>query len=403
MPPRSIRVAQILPYPGVGGTEHATLRIVEAIAARGFESVAFCLSTAYPVIEFFRDAGLEVATWDPRQPRRGERVGFLLHAARLAWEFRRRRIDIVHCADVPAASWSPAPAGRLAAVPVVCHIYNRHPSLEYFNLPGLRAVNQFVFVSESTWRNFAVPVPRERGRVIYYGFPAPAAMRPGEVEQIRMQVRREFGLPERVKLVGMVARVEPQKDFATLARAAARIVAAEPDARFLIVGGTDRTAEQREHYPKVRQELEQNGVASHFIFTGFRSDVDRLLRALDVFVLSTHWEGLPLAVVEAMLRELPVVATAVDGIPEVVEDGRTGLLVPHQDAAGLAAKILGLLAEPQRAAVLGRRGRERVQAVFNEERFGAEICALYRDLLGARTLRRRGVTIASADRLTQQH
>ncbi len=356
---------------------------MEAIAARGFESVAFCLSSASPVIEFFRDAGLEIATWEPRQPRRGERGRFLLHAARLAWELRRRRIDIVHCADVPAASWGPAPAGWLARRPVVCHIYNRHPALEYFNLPGLRAVDQFVFVSEDTWRNFAVPVSRERGRVIYYGFPAPGTMGREEVEQIRLEVRREFGLPESVKLVGMVARVEPQKDFVTLARAAARTVAAEPDVRFLIVGGTSHTAEQREHYPLVRRELEESGVASHFHFTGFRRDVDRLLRALDVFVLSTHWEGLPLAMVEAMLREIPVVATAVDGIPEVVQDGRTGLLVPHEDDMELAAKILSLLRDPERAVVMGRAGRDWARAVFSEERFADEICQLYHDVLVA--------------------
>jgi glycosyltransferase involved in cell wall biosynthesis len=399
---RPIRIAQILPYPGVGGTEHATLRIVEAMSSRGIESVAFCLPTARPVIEFFREARLEVATWEPRYLRRGERAGFLLQAARLAWELRRRGIDLVHCADVPAASWGPAAAARLAGLPAVCHVYNRHPSLESFNVLGLRAVNRFVFVSEATWRHFALRVPRERGRVIYYGFPPPPPMGRDAIEAIRNAVRREFGFPESAKVVGMVARVEPQKDFATFARAAARIIAAEPDVRFLVVGGIDRTPAQREHYPQVRAQLAASGVASHCHFAGFRSDIDRLLRALDVFVLSTHWEGLPLSVVEAMLRDIPVVATAVDGMPEFVEDGTSGLLVAHEGDRELAAKVQSLLVDPARAAGLGRAGGERARTMFDEDRFGTEIYRLYSDLLGRRTLARRGVRCASAARLPQQ-
>ena len=382
MTTRRHRVAHILPYPGVGGTEHATLRVVQAAAAQGFANVAFCPADAPAVRAFFADAGVETAIWHARQPRAGQRLAFARRTTELALALRRRRIDIVHCADVPAASWGAAHAARLARLPVVCHIYNRHPWLENFNFPGLRLVDRFAFVSQATWREFALPVPPASGRVIYYGYPTAPPVEADETAQLRRTIADDLGIPADAGLVGMVARVEPQKDFATLIRAAARVLAVRPDTYFLIVGGTDGTEAQREHFPKVQQEIERLGVASRFVFAGFRRDVDRLLRALDVFVLSTHWEGLPLAVVEAMRQGRPVIATDVDGMQEVVRDGETGFLVPHEDAPALADRLLALLGDPALAGRLGAAGRRSAEVTFGEERFAGEIRDLYHEVLG---------------------
>src|SRR5205085_7303145 len=155
-----------------------------------------------------------------------------------------------------------------------------------------------------------------------------------------------------------------------------------PEARFVVVGDCEEA--NRGHYEEVRRALEGQGVAPYFVFTGFRTDVPRLMSAFDVFVLCTHFEGLPLVILEAMARGLPVVATAVDGIPEIVLEGRTGLLHPRGDAETLAARLAALLGDGALAARLGGAGREFVKMEWSRERFAANMAALYEDVLGVR-------------------
>ena len=138
----------------------------------------------------------------------------------------------------------------------------------------------------------------------------------------------------------------------------------------------------REHYARVRTTLEECGVSKAFVFTGQRQDVTRLLRAIDVFVLSTHWEGLPLVILEAMSQGKPVVATDVDGIPEVVTHGETGLLFPHEDDRQLAAHVLSLLRDAVGAERLGEAGRRLVQTRFTTEQFAMSMNDVYSRLLG---------------------
>jgi glycosyltransferase involved in cell wall biosynthesis len=204
----------------------------------------------------------------------------------------------------------------------------------------------------------------------------------GDAQNDRLDVRREFGIPADAPLVGMLARVAPQKDYPTLARAALRVLREVPGARFMVAGDYDAEA-NRQHYAVVRKALEDCGVSQSFVFTGQRHDVQRLLSAFDVFVLSTHWEGLPLVILEAMSHGKPVVATAVDGIPEVVEHERTGLLFPHEDDLQLGAHILALLRDPVMAARLGEAGRRLVQTKFTRAHFAASMSDVYARLLEA--------------------
>ena len=130
--------------------------------------------------------------------------------------------------------------------------------------------------------------------------------------------------------------------------------------------------------------LEESGVAPYFVFTDFRRDVNRLVSAMDIFVLSTHFEGLPLVILEAMAQAKPVVATAVDGIPEIVVDGKTGLLHRHGDDAHLAAQILALLKDEKRAENLSQAGRLFVERNFSKERFAANMKNMYLEVLGGK-------------------
>jgi glycosyltransferase involved in cell wall biosynthesis len=371
-------IAHILPYPSVGGTEHATLRIAKAVDPSRFASIAFCLPDAEPVRAIVTDTGIPCATYDPPVPSYRHGAAFLRSSVRLARDLVRRQVDLVHCADLLAAH-QVALAGRLAGLPVLCHIRNRFEEISRRDRSFLWPVHRFVFVSQNTWRHFAYDVSADRGTVIYDGIDVPPST---DGAEDRHSVRREFNIPDRAPIIGMMARVAPQKDFATLARAAVRILQTEPEARFLVAGDF-ASRDNHEHYQRVRSDLQACGVAEAFIFTGYRKDVPRLLNSLDVFVLSTHCEGLPLVILEAMARGKPVVATAVDGIPEIVQDTESGLLFPHQDHETLAAHIVGLLRNGVWARRLGEAGRRLVRTAFSRTQFAAGMNAVYEGMLGA--------------------
>jgi glycosyltransferase involved in cell wall biosynthesis len=372
------RIAHILPWPSVGGTEHATLRIARAVEGEGFKSIAFCLGSESPVREMFAAGGFETVTYTGVEPSYRRPGGFLKSSFRLAGEFKRRRVDLIHCSDLLAAFYA-AVAGKIAGLPVLCHVRCSYPVISRRDQSFLRWVNRFVFVSYDAWHTFGYPVPEHRGAVVYDG------IEPGSRGGDADGVRREFGIAPDVKIIGMVSRVAPAKDFRTLAGAAARVVGARTDIRFLIVGDHSQVKNNREHYAEVQRMLDEEGVRDYFIFTDHREDVARLVGAMDVFVLSTHTEGLPLVILEAMAQGKPVVATAVGGVPEVVGDGETGLLHPPGDAAAQADHLLALLRDGALRGRLGEAGRRRIETQFTCERFAAGMIKLYCGMMGSQS------------------
>jgi glycosyltransferase involved in cell wall biosynthesis len=378
-----LTIAHILPYPSVGGTEHATLRIAKAVDPTRFTNIAFCIPDAQPVRSLLADSGIACVTYEPPVPSYRRAAAYLRSSVRFAQALRRYNVDLVHCADFLAAH-QVSLGGRLAGLPILCHVRNRYPDISLRDRSFLWPVSKFVFVSQDTWRQFGHGVPRRRGTVVYDGIDLPSS---ADSIQDRRSVQREFRIPEGAPIIGMMARVAPQKDFFTLARAAVRILRCEPEARFLIAGDY-ASRENADHYQQVRAYLEARGVAGSFIFTGQRNDVPRLINALDVFVLSTHCEGLPLVILEAMARARPVVATAIDGIPEVIRDAETGLLFPHEDDERLAHHVIRLLTDRPWAARIGEAGRRLVGACFSGTRFAESMNAVYESLLGLTPQRR---------------
>ncbi len=371
-------IAHILPFPSVGGTEHATLRIAQVVDASRFSSVAFGLPEADSVRSLFVAAGVPCTAYEPAVPSYRDIAGYFRASFRLAREFKRQRVDLVHCADLLAAHHAGL-AGRLARVPVLCHVRNRFVESSWRDCSFLWPVDKFVFVSRNTWSQFGCRVSGARGMVVYDGIDSPpAAPDAGDARS----VREELGLRSDVPLIGMLARVTPQKDYPTLIKAARRVLDQRPDVRFLVAGDYEAPA-NRAHYKQVQQTLADYDVSHAFVFTGYREDVPRILNAVDVFVLSTHWEGLPLVILEAMSSAKPVVATAVDGIPEVVEHDKTGLLFPHEDDGQLAAHILAILNDRALAERLAAAGRQLVEARFTMERFAAHMTDVYAQLLHA--------------------
>ena len=183
-------------------------------------------------------------------------------------------------------------------------------------------------------------------------------------------LREEYGLPADAQLVGVVARLEPEKGHATLLEAWPAVVAAVPSARLLVIGEGSR-----------REALEAQaavlGITGTVVFTGRRDDVPAVTAALDVAVLPSHREAQGLVILEAMALSRPVVASAVGGIPEMIEDGRTGLLVPPRDAAALAAAIVRLLRDHAYADMLAKGGHDLIHDRFCVELMVQAIESIY--------------------------
>jgi glycosyltransferase involved in cell wall biosynthesis len=189
----------------------------------------------------------------------------------------------------------------------------------------------------------------------------------------------DYGLAPGAQIVGVVGRLEPEKGHPTLIEAWPRVLRAVPNAYLLIVGEGSRR-EALEH------QVAELGIGSRVIFSGRRDDVPAVTAALDVAVLPSYREAQGLTILEAMALSRPVVASNVGGIPEMVEDGRTGLLVPPHDPVALAAAITRLLVDHPLADMLGRAGHDLVHERFCLELMVRSIEDLYDE--GAAAIRR---------------
>jgi glycosyltransferase involved in cell wall biosynthesis len=186
-------------------------------------------------------------------------------------------------------------------------------------------------------------------------------------------LHEDYGIEEEAPIVGVVARLEPEKGHRTLLDAWPIVLASVPGARLLVVGeGSERDS--------LESQADTLGISDRVVFTGRRDDVPAVTAALDVSVLPSYREAQGLSVLEAMALSRPVVASAVGGIPEMIEDGVSGLLVPPSDPVALAGAIVRLLTDHPFADTIARRGHDLSHERFCVELMVKAICDLYDEL-----------------------
>ena len=195
----------------------------------------------------------------------------------------------------------------------------------------------------------------ERQRLVYEGV-SDRAPAPGGREALAA-----LGVPADAPVIGNVAALTGHKDHATLVEAMARLRPRAPEARLLIAG-------EGELRPALEAQVRERGLGDRVVFAGFRGDLDRLLPACAVFCLSSRLEGLGTSLLDAMAFGLPIVATAAGGIPEAVEDGVSGRIVPPGDPAALAEALAGVLGDEVGRRALGAAGRRRFEERFTAQR-----------------------------------
>lgn len=236
-----------------------------------------------------------------------------------------------------------------------------------------RPANRLVFVSRSLLRHFEmVARPRHaRTSVVHNGIDV-ETFRPGEEPDLR----RELGVGPGELLLGAIGNLRPAKDYPTLLRAVAELVRRGTRCRCVVVGQSGGALAAQ--LLALRDEL---GLADTVEFTGFRSDVDRLVRAFDMLVISSSSEGFSLTAVQALASGTPVVATRSGGPEEILEDGAGGLLVASESPTALADGILRMSTDARARAAFIARGRRIVEARFSLPRMISDYESLYEELL----------------------
>jgi glycosyltransferase involved in cell wall biosynthesis len=359
-----MRIAHVVLSLGIGGQERLIVRIATALQKRGHDVHIVSLTAGGALRPMIEDTPVH----DVLKAERG--IDPVL-AVRLGRFFRRLDVDVVHTHNASPLIYG-APAGRAAFARVV-HTKHGNAKLsrgaKLLTRAASRFVHHFVAVSHDTAaaaRKNERP-PASRLSVIENGIPLDGF---GPDAAARAAIRSELGIPAEALVVGSVGRLVNEKDYPLLVRAMAPLLS--ETVRLVLVGeGVART----EIEARIASDVDpaRRGFVT---LAGARHDVPKLLASFDLFAMSSRTEGLPLALPEAMTSRLPIVATAVGGVPSVVPDD-VGLLVPHGDPAALRGAIGRLLEDDTTRRRMAERARAYAQGRFSQDKMLEQYLALY--------------------------
>jgi glycosyltransferase involved in cell wall biosynthesis len=288
---------------------------------------------------------------------------------------QRTGTDVVHAHGYKADIYAYF-ASRASGVPLVstCHTWYDNDRMVYFygvlDRLILRGYARVVAVSEDVrQRLLKSGVRAEKIRIIRNGID----LRP--FDRASAVVKDELGWSA-CPLVGLVGRLSVEKGVDIFLHAAARVFAHCPDANFVVAGdGPDRA--------ELDTLIDKLDIRDNVRMLGRCDDMAALYASLDIMVSASRQEGLPIAILEGMASRLPLVATAVGEVPTVIQDGRTGVLVPAEDPELLAAAIIELLRDPTKRELLGSAARQLVEDEFSAERMTADYLRVYEEAIAA--------------------
>jgi len=356
-------IVHVLSSYGVGGQERVALDLAIGQKSRGHEVSVISLAPGPDgaMATEFAAAGIATGRVEKR-----EGLDFTL-VPRLARELHERRSHIVHTHNPQALIYG-APAARLARAVVVHTKHGMNPGgrgQRLLRRAAAQLTHAFVAVSDTTAQQALLQ--RDTAPIKLHTIPNRIRLdRYHPDAEARAAARVELGLGD-AWVVGTVGRLDASKNQAMLVRAMAPILSSR--VRLVIIGEGDAR-------PEVEAAVETLAEPRWVVLTGRRMDVPKLVHAFDVFALSSTTEGLPLVVPEAMAAGLPIVTTAVGGLPSVVDDQATGLVVPV-DVRALTLALAALEADHERARAMGARARCVALARFSSDRMVDAYLDLY--------------------------
>jgi glycosyltransferase involved in cell wall biosynthesis len=359
-----------------GGAELLARRFAVGLQSE-FRPVFACLDALGPLGEEVREAGVPVCVLR-------RRPGFDLRCAwRLSRWLRRQKVDLVHAHQYAPFFYSSLARWTARGIPVLFTEHGRDfPDFRRWkrvlaNRFLLRRNDHVVAVGQHV-RQALIDnegLPPDRIDVIYNGVdPKPFELPPSE----RNAMRTKLGYSDKDFVIIQVARLNRLKDHATAIRAVAQLIESHRNARLLLVGD----GEEREALEALVDSL---GLRAAVHFLGSRSDVPRLLQAADLFLLTSISEGIPLTLVEAMLARVPIVAPRVGGVPEVLGDGKCGLLTAPGDPASFADCIRRIMDDATVGLRMVRLGQRQAHELFSDDAMLTGYRAAYRSIVSQST------------------
>ncbi len=373
-----VRVLRLRSSSEIYGPERGFLELAPALAAAGVWTETVLLyrrppggGVHHPLVRAGAAAGLRITESTDR------RWLVPLTAAAVARRLRAGRFDLLQTHGYKADLVG-LPAARLAGVPAVAVLHGLDPG-------GSRTLGVYDRLDRATWSRFArlVAVSDEiRADALARGCdPCRVVTIHNALDVAVVQQRARAGpsapLPGAAGArIAVVGRLAPEKDHATLLAAARIVVAERPDTTFLLAGDGPLRGE-------LEARIRSLGLGERVHLLGYRDDAAAILAASAMLALPSRYEPCGRVLLESMALGLPIVATRVGGVPEIVEDGGTGVMVPPGDPDAFAAALLRLLADPALARELGGAGRRRIAARFEAGEAAARYAAVYREVLGA--------------------
>jgi glycosyltransferase involved in cell wall biosynthesis len=359
-------ILQVETSRGFGGQEEWVLCLSAALARKGHRVRIACCPDS-PVSRKADQLG--IPRW-PLQVRNNLDPKAILG---LLWIIRRDRVEVVHTHNVKA-TWAAYVASHLSSIFFRRPILVRTRYLVYrnrYSFPYSHLSDRVVVVSPYL-RDYLV---KEKGIASSKVHIIPPGVDTDlfNTKAATPDARQELGIPQGVPVIGMVAFLRAEKGHRILIEAARIVLRYYPETRFLLVGSGQIEG-------SLRNLVEQWGMSERFIFTGYRTDVPRLLAAMDVFVLPSLREVMPISLMEAMAMERPAVASGVGGIPELVVNGETGLLVPPENPVALADGLLFSISHPSVCDTWGKNARKKIEGEYSLRHATDQTVALYKEL-----------------------
>ncbi|AEW01580.1 glycosyl transferase family 1 [Niastella koreensis] len=303
-------------------------------------------------------------------------AAILLAVRKIAAYVREHKIQLIHC-HLPWAGMAARIVGRMTGVPVV---YTEHNKWErYHKLTYL--LNKFTFSSQQ--RVIAVSAEVANSIKTNYGKAKPLiqvvangtdTLKYSRDQHIGNDIRTELNIPATATVIGITCVFRVQKRLGAWLEIAQALHAKNPDTYFIIVGDGPLREE-------IHAKAKALGTDKYVFFAGLQTETRPYFTAMDIFMMSSEFEGLPIALLEAMSMNCVPTCTAAGGIPEVITDGENGLLVPVQEPMQLADRLLALIQQPGQLAKMKEAARETVINSFSMKKMVGELEAIYNDLI----------------------